>query len=277
MKNIYLAINNQQSGPFDPETIKQMLSTGQADANAMGWMEGMDGWKALNSDEFAFLGIQSASPVTDASPPSSLPQKSSDVSPAQDRVEANSNGDSGTFAIGSAISEAFQFFKANIIASISWLILAIIIGCIPIAQLIVPLLGVNFFTSVKNFQESGKKMAIGDLFDFSRALDKIVGPIVIGTLIGIGYFLLIIPGLILTFMWMFAPCIQGDRPDLGFVEAMKVSSRTTKGKWLKLLVLIIALALLNLLGALLLGLGLLVTIPVTHVALYTAYAQCKNS
>ena len=29
MKNIHLAINNQQSGPFDPETIKQMLSTGQ--------------------------------------------------------------------------------------------------------------------------------------------------------------------------------------------------------------------------------------------------------
>lgn len=120
-------------------------------------------------------------------------------------------------------------------------------------------------------------MSIGDLFDFSRALDKIVGPIVIGTLIGIGYFLLIIPGLILTFMWMFAPCVQGDRTDLGFIEAMKVSSRTAKGKWLKLLGLIIALALLNLLGALLLGLGLLVTIPVTHIALFTAYAQCKNS
>ena len=89
-----------------------------------------------------------------------------------------------------------------------WLILAIIIGCIPVAQFIVPLLGVNFFTCVKNFQESGKKMSIGDLFDFSRALDKIVGPIVIGVLIGIGYFLLIIPGLILTFMWMFAPAYK---------------------------------------------------------------------
>ena len=81
MKNIHLAINNQQSGPFDPETIKQMLSTGQADANTMGWMEGMDGWKALNSDEFAFLGIQSAPPVANASTPSSLRQKSSDGSP----------------------------------------------------------------------------------------------------------------------------------------------------------------------------------------------------
>ena len=158
-----------------------------------------------------------------------------------------------------------------------WLILAIIIGCIPVAQIIVPLLGVNFFTCVKNFQESGKKMSIGDLFDFSRALDKIVGPIVIGVLIGIGYFLLIIPGLILTFMWMFAPCVQGDRPDLGFIEAMKVSSRTAKGKWLKLLGLIIVLAIINLLGTIPLGLGLLITLPVTHVALYAAYSQCKRN
>ena len=85
-----------------------MLSTGQADANTMGWMEGMEGWKALNSDEFAFLGIQSAPPVANASTPS-LRQKSSDGSPAQDPVQANSSGDSGTFAIGSAISRLFNF------------------------------------------------------------------------------------------------------------------------------------------------------------------------
>ena len=277
MINIHLAINGQQSGPFDSATVKQMLSTGQVDANTMGWMQGMEGWKALKSNEFAFLGIHSDPHVTDASPTSSLSQKSSDISPAQDPVVANSNGHYGTFAIGSAISEAFQFFRANLIASVSWLILAIIIGCIPVAQIIVPLLGVNFFTCVKNFQESGKKMSIGDLFDFSRALDKIVGPIVIGVLIGIGYFLLIIPGLILTFMWMFAPCVQGDRPDLGFIEAMKVSSRTAKGKWLKLLGLIIVLAIINLLGTIPLGLGLLITLPVTHVALYTAYSQCKRT
>ena len=157
MKNIHLAINNQQSGPFDPETIKQMLSTGQADANTMGWMEGMEGWKALNSDEFAFLGIQSAPPVANASTPSSLRQKSSDGSPAQDPVQANSSGDYGTFAIGSAISEAFQFFKANIIASVSWLILAIIIGCIPIAQLIVPLLGSISSLQLKIFRNPAAK------------------------------------------------------------------------------------------------------------------------
>lgn len=275
MNNIHLAINGQQSGPFDPETVRQMFDSGEADPNTMGWMDGMDGWKPLSSNVFAFLGLQTAQPQRNLSPTPAQPSNSQ--STKSNSENAHSTTAPGTFAIGSTISEAFQFFKANLIASVSWLIFAVIIGCIPIAQLIVPLLGVNFFTSVKNFQESGKKMLIGDLFVFYRALDKIIGPIVIGILIGIGYFLFIVPGLILTFKWMFAPCVQGDRPDLGFIEAMKESSRTAKGKWLKLLGLIIALALLNLLGTLLLGLGLLVTIPVTHIALYTAYAQCKNS
>ena len=275
MNNIHLAINGQQSGPFDPETVKQIFDSGEADPNTMGWMDGMDGWKPLSSNEFAFLGLQTAQPQGNLSPTPAQPSNSQ--STKSNSENAHSTTALGTFAIGSAISEAFQFFKANAIGSMGWLILAIIIGCIPVAQFIVPLLGVNFFTCVKNFQESGKKMSIGDLFDFSRALDKIVGPIVIGVLIGIGYFLLIIPGLILTFMWMFAPCVQGDRPDLGFIEAMKVSSRTAKGKWLKLLGLIIVLAIINLLGTIPLGLGLLITLPVTHVALYAAYSQCKRN
>ena len=58
MNNIHLAINGQQSGPFDPETVKQMFDSGEADANTMGWMDGMDGWKPLSSNEFAFLGCK---------------------------------------------------------------------------------------------------------------------------------------------------------------------------------------------------------------------------
>ena len=62
-------------------------------------------------------------------------------------------------------------------------------------------MGVNFYTSVRNYRESGQKMSFGDLFDFSDALDKIIGPIIVGVLIFLGYICLIIPGIILTFMW----------------------------------------------------------------------------
>ena len=73
-------------------------------------------------------------------------------------------------------------------------------------------------------------MSMGDLFDFSNALDKIIGPIVLGILIGIGYICLVIPGVILTFMWAFTPCVQGDRSDLSFIQAMKESKKLAKGK-----------------------------------------------
>ena len=68
MNNIHLAINGQQSGPFDPETVKQMFDSGEADPNTMGWMDGMDGWKPLSSNEFAFLGLQTAQPQGNLSP-----------------------------------------------------------------------------------------------------------------------------------------------------------------------------------------------------------------
>ena len=115
----------------------------------------------------------------------------------------------------------------------AWLILAGIISVIPVANLIVPLMGVNFYTCVRNYRESGQKMSFGDLFDFSDALDKIIGPIVVGVLIGIGYICLIIPGIILTFMWAFTPCIQGDRVELSFIQAMKESKRLAKGNYIQ--------------------------------------------
>ena len=72
-------------------------------------------------------------------------------------------------------------------------------------------------------------MSFGDLFDFSRALDKIVGPIIVGILIGLGFICLIIPGIILTLMWFFTPCVQGDRTELSFIDAMKESRLLPKG------------------------------------------------
>ena len=44
MNNIHLAINGQQSGPFDPETVKQMFDSGKRmQTQWAGWMEWTDG------------------------------------------------------------------------------------------------------------------------------------------------------------------------------------------------------------------------------------------
>ena len=281
MSQIYLNINNQQAGPYNIEAVNQMLTSNQITPETLGWMQGMANWEAIKSDTFRSLGVGAQS--SSNSPSSKKIQSETPKTKQISNQEAKKSSDAaksqigGTFQIAKAVGEAFSFYKANLSGSIAWLILAGIISMIPLANLIVPLMGVNFYTCVKKFRDSGQKMSMGDLFDFSNALDKIIGPIVLGILIGIGYICLVIPGVILTFMWAFTPCVQGDRSDLSFIQAMKESKKLAKGNYLKIFILVTTLAILAFSGFLLLGFGALVTLPVAHVALYCAYDQCKRS
>jgi len=281
MSQIYLNINNQQAGPYDVTAVNGMLTSGQITAETLGWMQGMANWEPINSNTFASLGIQqtppSAMPASPEAPKSVQKQQipSKQVKRTEVTKTNSVSGTPGTFKIGQAIGEAFSFYKANVLMSIAWLVLAIIMGGIPIVNLVVPLMGVNFYTCVRNFRATGQKMSFGELFDFSHAFDKIIGPIVVGILIAIGYIFFIIPGIILTFMWAFTPCIQGDKTNMSFFDAMKESKRVTKGNYLKIFLLIVILAIFAFLGFILLGVGALVTVPVAHVALYCAYDQCK--
>ena len=282
MNQIYLNINNQQAGPYDVTAVTEMLSSEQISPETLGWTQGMANWEPINSNTFANLGIQQTHPsaerVSPEAPESVQKQQilSKQVIRTEDTTTSSISDTPGTFKIGQAIGEAFVFYKANALMSIAWFVLAIIIGGIPIVNLIVPLMGVNFYTCVRNFRAAGQKMSLGELFDFSHAFDKIIGPIVVGILIAIGYVFFIIPGIILTFMWAFTPCIQGDKTDISFFNAMKESRRLAKGNYIKIFLLIVILAIFAALGFILLGIGALVTVPVAHVALYCAYDQCKS-
>jgi uncharacterized membrane protein len=82
--------------------------------------------------------------------------------------------------------------------------------------------------------------------------------------------LLIVPGVIFTLMFMFATFIVVDR-ELGPIEAMKESKRLAHGHKWALLGFVLVLALINLLGVLALGVGLLVSIPVSSLAFVHGY------
>ena len=280
MSQIYLNINNQQAGPYDVDGVNQLLSSNQVAPETLGWMQGMANWESLSSDTFKSLGVglkttAKQSQLTTKGNQSHQPKQSSNPR-AKNSKQLTESEVGGTFKIGKAIGDAFSFYKANVVGSIAWLILAGMISVIPLANLIVPLMGVNFYTCVRNYRVSGQNMSIGDLFDFSDALDKIIGPIVVGILIAIGFICLIIPGIILTFMWAFTPCVQGDSVELSFIQAMKESKRLAKGNYIKIFFFVIILGILAFSGFLLLGFGALITLPVAHVALYCAYDQCKN-
>ena len=248
--------------------INQMFTNGQVTLETLGWMEGMVNWEPLSSPKISDLGI--------GGPPSDEQINESSSTPNAPHKLGQKNV-SGTFSIGAAIGESFTFFKANMLGSISWLTLTCVLGSTMIGALLIPLISVNLFACVKRFMDSGKKMDLGELFDFSKAVEKIAGPIVLGFIIGVGFVLLIIPGLIFSMWWTFSPCVLAHQPDFSFTDAMKESRNAAKGNWIKILLLLFLVGLLQILGALCLFVGLLITIPVGHIALFCAYYQCKKS
>jgi len=94
--------------------------------------------------------------------------------------------------------------------------------------------------------------------------------ILMGLAIGIGFVLLIVPGIIATVFFLFTTFIVIDR-GLGPIEAMKESMRIGRGERWTLLGLIAVLMLIALAGVLALFVGLLVAMPVTTLAFAHAY------
>jgi uncharacterized membrane protein len=100
---------------------------------------------------------------------------------------------------------------------------------------------------------------------------KFLGTSILVTLaIGIGFVLLIVPGIIAMLFFLFSTFIVIDR-ELGPIEAMKESMRITEGYRWPLLGFIVLLALIIIAGALALGVGLLVAMPVATLAFAHAY------
>jgi uncharacterized membrane protein len=97
-----------------------------------------------------------------------------------------------------------------------------------------------------------------------------------GLAIGIGFVLLIVPGIIAMLLFMFSTFIVIDR-ELGPIEAMKESMRITRGYRWPLLGLIALLMLIVLAGVIALFVGLLVAMPVTTLAFVHAYRVLSSA
>lgn len=86
----------------------------------------------------------------------------------------------------------------------------------------------------------------------------------------VGFILLVVPGVIAMVMLAFTSYLVMEK-GLGPIEAINESIRLTKGERWNLLILLVALIFVNLIGLLALLVGLLVTIPVSVLAIVHAY------
>ncbi len=94
--------------------------------------------------------------------------------------------------------------------------------------------------------------------------------VVSSVFITVGFVLLIIPGLYLVVGYIFTTWLIVDR-GLDFWQAMELSRKTVHKHLFEVFGFFLVLCLINLGGLLLLGLGLLVTVPWTLCTLTVAY------
>jgi hypothetical protein len=198
----------------------------------------------------------------------------------------------GAFSKGEAIRYGWGVMKANLGFFIGVLIVSFVICAVPEAfKALVkekdPLLSFLFGIVGGIFQMiigmglitvslkliDGSKPALGDLFSRLHLFFKyLFGDILFGLIVIGGLILLIVPGLIWMFKFMFVSYFIMDK-EMGPVEALKRSGAITAGAKWNLFLFVLILTGINILGALALVVGLFATIPTSVVA--TAYVYRK--
>ncbi len=120
---------------------------------------------------------------------------------------------------------------------------------------------------------SGQQLNFADFFKgFNYFLPLFLATLAGCFLISIGFVLLIIPGIYLAVAYMFTSFFIIDYR-MDFWQAMETSRKIITKNWFAFFGFSFALFAINLLGFLALGVGLLVTIPVTACAAAVAYRE----
>jgi len=122
---------------------------------------------------------------------------------------------------------------------------------------------------------SGRKLEVGDFFRFPNFGKVFVTALLVGLIVGVGYLLCVIPGIVAAFFLAFALFFALDR-GLSATDAIKASIDLVKNNVVVVLLLVVAAAILSFLGSLVCGLGVIVTIPVTVVAAAYVYRRLQN-
>ena len=148
--------------------------------------------------------------------------------------------------------------------------------CINIAIFIVGLILPIGYAYITLSAVDGKTVSVKDLFSTQGVFWKFFFASVLSTIITmIGFLLLIIPGVFASVVLIFWGYIVVDKK-MSPVKALKKSFYMTRGMRWRILGFICVGILFNVLGLILLGVGLLVTVPVSTLALTHLYRHINH-
>ncbi len=185
-----------------------------------------------------------------------------------------------TFDIPRYIKEGWELFMANfanlIVATLIFIAVHFAVGAIVpfFGGLIVsgPLMGGMFYVILD--VERGEKFQITRMFDgFTK---KLVPLVLVGILtsifITVGFIFFILPGFLVAGWYLFPYLYVVDK-DMDFWPAMEASREIGFANHLNAFLFIIVLVVINIVGALAVGIGLLISVPLSMCATAKAYSH----
>lgn len=123
----------------------------------------------------------------------------------------------------------------------------------------------------------GDKGELVDLFSPIPLIPNyLIASIVVCIGVSVGFVLLILPGIYLSVRWYMFPWVLVDK-GVGPFEALRQSWEMTRGSFWNLFLLGFLLCLINILGTMALLIGLLVTIPLSVVAVGYVYRHMERA
>jgi uncharacterized membrane protein len=173
--------------------------------------------------------------------------------------------------VGRWIGEGWQLVKADIgTFFLVALVFSILNGFVPLILQGPLMVGFHLFCAKKIL---GRRAEFADLFTgFNFFIPSLVASLIIAVFTFAGTLLCIIPGLVVAAMYKFTYLFIMDKR-MDFWPAMQASHAIVKQDYFGFTMFLLALALINLLGALCCIVGVFVSIPVTIAAITYAYQQ----
>jgi uncharacterized membrane protein len=145
-----------------------------------------------------------------------------------------------------------------------------IVGLVVLATLVGGLLSAGLYRMALK-QVRGETLSVGDLFQVGDIFLSMLGmSLLVGLATSIAAQFFYIPGLILGGLWMLAGPLIADRK-LGVIEAMSESWKALQHELVMATCYYLVISLVASLGSLLLGIGMIVTLPLFYLGLALVY------
>ncbi len=151
---------------------------------------------------------------------------------------------------------------------------------IPVVNALVALMAGLSLVSISILIAKDQHFTFHDLYapllSAKRVLKFIAATIIYAVAVSIGFILLIIPGVYIATRFKFFPYVVIENEDLSMADLIKKTYKLSHNHFWVIFAFLVMATILNFIGALLLMVGLIVTVPVTLFASAYMYNRLKE-